>query len=251
MYLQALPLGICDCDETVLMPGEPDSAPVPAPVVSYLVHLDNGELLLIDTGMSRDHIGDPDLTWRGTRTAEHIRALMEAADDIEHQLGLLGIVPADIDHVINTHLHFDHAGNNFLFENATFYAQREHHRFAVGNASFPNAYWNLPGLRFELLDGARELWPGVEVFPTPGHVPGHQSVLVRLPETGPVIICGDAVYFRAIYDHDNWSGSADPAAARETGAMLLDRARRENATLIFGHDVEQATTFERAPHIHA
>jgi N-acyl homoserine lactone hydrolase len=248
--LFAMPVGTCTCAHSVVTPGYKDDEFFSIPVSSYLVRLDNGELLLVDTGMSVGHIENPELTWGGTPFSEVLTPVMAAADSIEHQLAVVGVTPDDIAHVINTHLHFDHAGNNFLFRNATFYAQRDHYEFAQGNPSFPNEYWNLPGLQFQLLDGATELFPGVEIIPTPGHAPGHQSVLVRLPETGSVIICGDAVYLRDNYDLDNWNGHGDPEAARASAQLLKQRAEAENATLLFGHDPAQYEQFDRSPHVH-
>jgi N-acyl homoserine lactone hydrolase len=70
-------------------------------------------------------------------------------------------IPRDVAFVVNTHLHFDHCGGNRLF--------------AVE------------------LDGARELAPGVRVLPTPGHTPGHQSVLVDTDD-GLVVVAGDVAY---------------------------------------------------------
>jgi N-acyl homoserine lactone hydrolase len=245
-----MPVGTCDCAHSVVTPGHRDNDFISIPVSSYLVKMDNGELLLIDTGMSIGHIENPALTWGDTDFSKVLTPVMSPSDSVIYQLELLGIAPNEIGHVVNTHLHFDHAGNNFLFRNATFYAQREHYEFALGNPSFPNEYWNQPGLAFQLLDGGIELFPGVEIIPTPGHAPGHQSVLVRLPETGAVIICGDAVYLQANYDLDNWNGHANPAAAKASAGLLSERAELANGSLLFGHDPGQYEQFARSPHSH-
>jgi N-acyl homoserine lactone hydrolase len=149
--------------------------------------------------------------------------------------------------VINTHLHFDHAGNNDLFERATFFVQREHYDFATDNPVFPNQYWNLPKLKYELLDGEMELFPGIEVILTPGHAPAHESVMVRLPDTGNLVVCGDAVYTQDNLDYDAWGGQADPVAAKESGAKLQRIAQEEQALLLFGHDPMQAQRMHRSP----
>jgi N-acyl homoserine lactone hydrolase len=167
---------------------------------------------------------------------------MRREDSLLWRLAELDIAPADIDYVINTHLHFDHAGNNDLLKDSKFFVQREHYEYARDNPSFPNQYWNLPGLSYELVDGAATLFPGVEVIPTPGHAPAHQSVLLRLPETGSMIITGDAVYCQENYDYDSWGSQADPATARASALALRDRAGQEGAAMIYGHDRNQATT---------
>ena len=88
---------------------------------------------------------------------------MTEADRLEARLAAAGLRPADLAGVINTHLHFDHAGNNALFEGVPIYVQRAHYEQALGNPAYPNETWNLPGLRYELLDGETELFPGVEL----------------------------------------------------------------------------------------
>jgi N-acyl homoserine lactone hydrolase len=242
MQLYILPLGGCSCNYEVIAPGIADGERIHIPVPSFLIRLDDDSLALIDTGMSRLHIADPDLTWRGTPFAELLVPDMRREDSLLWRLTELEIAPADIKYVINTHLHFDHAGNNDLLTDATFFVQREHYEHAKDNPAFPNQYWNLPALSYELVDGETTLFPGVEVIPTPGHAPGHQSVLLRLPESGNMIICGDAVYCQENYDHDAWGGQADPQTARTSALALRDRADRESASMIYGHDRNQAKT---------
>ena len=134
---------------------------------------------------------------------------MRREDSLLWRLAELDIAPADINYVINTHLHFDHAGNNDMLKDSKFFVQREHYEYAKDNpAGFPHQYWNLPGLSYELVDGAATLFPGVEVIPTPGHAPAHQSVLLRLPETGNMLISGT------------------PSTARRTTTTTRGTARR-------------------------
>jgi N-acyl homoserine lactone hydrolase len=247
MELYALPLGDCACAFEVVAPGVHDGMRTNIPVTGYLIRLPDDKLVLVDTGMNRLHVDDPDLTWRGTPTAEHLRPVMRPEDSLLYRLGQLDIAPQDIDYVINTHLHFDHAGNNDLLGAATFFVQREQYELAKDNPSYPNRYWHLPALRYELLDGEQQLFTDVRVVPTPGHTPGHQSVLLRLPETGALIICGDAVYCQENYDHDSWDSQADPQTARESALRLRALADAERAGMFYGHDREQARSMRWAP----
>ena len=247
MEMFIIPLGTCNCPYEVVAPGVRDGNLVKLPVPSYLIKLDDGKNLLIDTGMSRLHITDPGATWRGTEMIDVLVPEMRDEDNLENRLAELDVRPADIDYVINTHLHFDHAGNNDLFERATFFVQREHYDVATDNPMFPNQYWNLPKLKYELLDGEMELFPGIEVILTPGHAPAHESVMVRLPDTGNLVVCGDAVYTQDNLDYDSWGGQADPVAAKESGAKLQRIAQEESALLLFGHDPMQAQQLHRSP----
>ena len=250
MKLSALRLGDCCCPLETILPGVDDGLQTHLPVSSYLIELDDGALALIDTGMSRVHIEDPSATWRGMPQDKVLTPVMRPEDSLLHRLGELGVDPRDIQYVINTHLHFDHAGNNDLLGGATFFVQRDQYEFAKDNPSFPNQYWNLPALRYELLDGVAEPLPGVRVIPTPGHTPGHQSVLLRLPNTGAVIVCGDAVYCEDNYRHDSWDGQADPETARISALRLRDVAAEHAATMFYGHDRKQALTMRWAPQEH-
>jgi N-acyl homoserine lactone hydrolase len=247
MELYALPLGHCACKFEVIAPGVRDGMDTHLPVTSYLIRLPSDQLALVDTGMNRLHVDDPDLTWRGTPSADALHPTMRPEDTLLYRLTQLDIAPQDIDYVINTHLHFDHAGNNDLLGNATFFVQRDQYELAKDNPRYPNQYWNLPSLSYELVDGERELFTGVTVIPTPGHTDGHQSVLLRLPETGPVILCGDAVYCQENYDHDAWDGQSDPETARASGQKLRVLADAEQATMFYGHDRNQAQTMRWAP----
>ncbi len=74
--------------------------------------------------------------------------------------------------------------------------QREHYEVAKASSDYRflvnRQHWDHPSLRYRLIDGDMQLLPGLDLIKTSGHCPGHQSVLVRLPETGPVLPPGDA-----------------------------------------------------------
>lgn len=116
-------------------------------------------------------------------------------------LAAAGTRPEEIATVILTHLHYDHAGNSRLFPNARVFVQREELRYALAPTSFDASAYFAPslgvtpdwlGTKLELLDGEAEIAPGVRTIPTPGHTPGHQSVLVDTAG-GRYCIAGDAV----------------------------------------------------------
>jgi N-acyl homoserine lactone hydrolase len=247
MELYILPLGDCCCNYEVIAPGVHDGKRVHIPVASYLIRLDDDSLVLVDTGMSRLHVDDPELTWRGTPLENVLMPVMRAEDSLLWRLAQLKVAPQDVRYVVNTHLHFDHAGNNDLLKDATFFVQRDHYEFAKDNPSFPNQYWNLPSLSYELVDGDREIFPNVRVIPTPGHAPGHQSVLVTLSVTGRMLLCGDAVYTEENYLNDSWGAQADPSTARQSALELRALADRLPATMVYGHDGNQFSTLRHSP----
>lgn len=246
MRLSILSLGLNLVDKWLLCPGVEDGKRIYAPIPGYLVQTDDGKSIVIDTGMNRVHVEDPAHTWRGTDLEELVLPVMQREDDIVFRLGELGLELGDVTHVINTHLHFDHAGGNASFSHCPIYVQREQYEFAKDNPLFPNENWNVEGLRYELIEGEPELFPGVQVILTPGHAPSHQSLLLRLSE-GNVILCSDAIFLQDNLDHDAWGGYADPDEARSSAQKLLRIAQEENAMLIYGHDPAQWETLRRAP----
>lgn len=117
-----------------------------------------------------------------------------AAALAEHDLS-----PADVKIVINTHLHWDHCGQNAVFPHAPFYVQRPELERARREETLTSDWFDFTGARFELVDGEAEIAPGVRVIPTPGHTVGHQSVVVEAPG-GEQLFIGDAAYTKDIFE---------------------------------------------------
>jgi N-acyl homoserine lactone hydrolase len=235
----------------LISPGVDDGKRVHIPIPAYLVQTDDGKNILIDTGMNKVHIDDPEYTFRGQEIADILLPVMRPEDYLVRRLADLNLAVQDVTHVINTHLHFDHAGNNGLFTHAPIFVQREHHAIAQDNPVFPNEYWNLPDLHYELIDGEPELFPGIHMILTPGHAPFHQSVLLALPESGNILLCSDAIYCQDNLDHDAWGGQADPETARASAARLVKIAKEQNAQMIYGHDPAQWKQLRHAPFFYA
>ena len=103
------------------------------------------------------------------------------------------LIPRDVSVVINTHLHFDHCGGNRLFPGVPIYVQRVE-REAAREPGYTIPEWvAFEGATYVELEGAAEIVAGVRVLPTPGHTPGHQSVVVETDD-GPVVVAGDVAY---------------------------------------------------------
>jgi N-acyl homoserine lactone hydrolase len=132
-------LGECCIDKgAVISPGVGDGKRVHIPIPAYLVQTDDGKNIVIDTGMHRGHIEDPEYTWRGQEISQILLPVMRPEDYLVRRLADLDLAVEDITHVINTHLHFDHAGCNGLFKHAPIYVQREHYNVAKDNPVFPS-----------------------------------------------------------------------------------------------------------------
>jgi len=182
------------------------------PVHGFVIKHPQAGAILVDTG-----VGFHDRLIKEWKVVNR-----HAADALaEHDLS-----PADVHIVINTHLHFDHCGQNAVFKHAPFYIQRaELERARIDE---PVKEWfDFAGARFELIDGDAEIADGVRVLATPGHTVGHQSVLVETGE-GEAVMIGDAAYTSRIYqdadkaDLSKWRGQA---ADHDSWLQSLHRVR--------------------------
>ena len=208
------------------------------PIVCYLVQTDDGRNILIDSGL-------PEVMPEEEKDFEN-------GQDVIAQLAGLGLKPDDIDTVVSTHYDIDHAGRHAAFTKAQYVVQRAHHADAATNPRYAanRAEWDQPIARIRLVDGDTELLPGLELIETSGHVPGHQSVLVRLPETGAVLLTVDAVPFGGGFTRETPDDGSNPdgEASRASAMKLLDLVEREHIGLVvFGHDAAQWARLRKAP----
>lgn len=218
------------------------------PIPGYLVQLDDGTNIVIDTGYRPGSFGEDQ---HPERAAFRVRP----EDEIVSRLAQLGLQPDDIKYVISSHFDPDHAGYLDAFPRALIVVQRSH--LAAARASnlprfqATHPAWALPDERYLLVDGDTELLPGIALIETSGHVPGHQAVLLRLPHTGPVLLPIDAL--EAIEESEAPTEQAGPFDMDAQGAAASRRKlqalrRREGVALtIFGHDRQQWPTLRKAP----
>lgn len=140
----------------------------------------------------------------GQRAAEFIGEDFSRTKDQEprNALAAAGIDPKDVETVILTHLHWDHAGNCDLFPDARVVVQQDELRYAIAPGRFfrraflaPQSGWGVPPYllpNLETVAGERQLHPGLRVVPVPGHTPGSQAVVVDT-DHGSFCVGGDAI----------------------------------------------------------
>ncbi len=207
----------------------------------YLVEMSDGKRILIDSGLPADIPQSPAMP------------VVENEMNVIEHLSDLGLRPDDIDLLICTHFDVDHAGYHDAFPNAELIVQREHYELArSGHARFALArsHWDHPALRYRLMNGDTELLPGLTLLETSGHTTGHQSVLVRLPQTGSVLLAIDAVVMQRLFtpERQAWPMDENEVQLRASTRKLLNIVEREHITLVvFGHDGEQWKTLKKAP----
>jgi glyoxylase-like metal-dependent hydrolase (beta-lactamase superfamily II) len=178
---------------------------------------------------------------------------VRGATALEDGLLDIGIKPEDVALVINTHLHFDHAGGNTVrdgtdtvraaFPNARYVVQRAEYAFAThtnertAGSYFPHNFVPLEEAgRFDFVDGEREVVAGIRVMPTPGHTPHHQSVL--LESAGECALYLADLVPTAAHLPLPWIMGYDvePLVTLETKRRVLKRAEAEGWHLVFEHD---------------
>jgi len=200
-------------------------APRAEPVFAYLVRRAEG-LILFDTG-----IGEVD-----RETEAHYRPRRRPLQEALHAAG---VDRADVDLVVNCHLHFDHCGGNPQFAGKPIFAQAVELWTARAGMYTIDELVDFRGVRYEELDGEAEVWPGVWIIPTPGHSDGHQSLVV-MQRDGTLVLAGQAYDFasefasaemgrRAVFE-----GMAEPLPEfRPWLGRLLDFAPKR---IVFAHD---------------
>jgi len=234
--------GTLDADRAVIHPGDDSHRMVTLPVIQVLI-CSSGfdgrqQRVLFDTGMPACAYGDSQGLKREYDIAPTwIKSLAAPRERVDAQLALLGLKPSDLDLVVNTHFHFDHAGGNALFVGVPIAAQ-EAELVAARESEDYLPIWDVPGLQFQPVRGDWSPLPGVEMLFTPGHTPGHQSMLVRL-EQQPWLFTWDAVYTEEHWREGKVGAVKDVAAARASLDRLRRIAAEEKAKVIFGHDIVQ------------
>lgn len=177
-----------------------------------------GKVVLIDTGIGD---GDAELdAYYQVRRHPLGKALLKA-----------GLHQRDVSCLINTHLHFDHCGQNRRFAGVPTYVQRSEYE-AAHDPDYTIPRWvDFPGASYRLIDGDAEVEPDITILSTPGHTPGHQSVSV-LTDAGVVVIAGHAIFSAAEYE-----GVAPPEDASEISRESARRLKQLRPRRIyFSHD---------------
>ena len=168
---------------------------------------------------------------------EHLDRLLES----------IGFSTNDVDYVINTHLHYDHCGNNDMFPKATFLVNETElaHALSPGwweSIAYVRAVFDLPKLKYETVNGDFEIIPGVKIIPSPGHTEGHQSVLVELENSGTLVLAGDAIYLRENLEIPILPGMYTNASQwSHSMAMLKHITSLRKGTMLLTHSREYLT----------
>jgi N-acyl homoserine lactone hydrolase len=207
----------------------------------YLMHHTQGWLLW-DTGVTDAIAAMPD----GQAPADPRMTHWRRPKTLTSQLEMLGVKPADIKYLAVSHTHPDHIGNVELFPQSMLLVQKAEYEWpaplGVGRFKPEHPVTKLEGDYDVFGDGS------VTIIATPGHTPGHQSLLVKLPKNGALVLSGDAVHFKSNWDNRGVpSGNTDKEKTLSSMQRISDLLAKEKAQLWINHDKAQRDTLKMAP----
>ena len=227
VLLYAFTCGYITLPTSYFIGGEEGKTKVPACV--FLIDHPNG-FTLFDTGFSDRFVG----------LQKGLGKIVDMPEEhpIADRLRALEVDPSDIQWIVNSHLHLDHAGGNHLLPNATIVIQDSEWEFGFSGKDSAYATEDFDtGQPVKRITGEHDLYGdgSVILFPTPGHTPGHQSARV-LTATGEAVLAGDCCNFRRSLDEMRMPDQVYNADHYRGSLSKLSDLRRAGAKIFFGHD---------------
>lgn len=212
------------------------------PIASWLIDHPDG-LVLFDTGMHIDLQTSFDRIGEGT--ASRFTPDFSEGEELTARLEARDIRPADIDHMVFSHLHFDHAGGTAEIPDARIVIQEAEWSAGRDPENIERGIYNPAdfdlGHDVQTVTGEHDLFGDGRIvcLPTPGHTPGHQALRVEL-DSGPVVLTGDCIYFEQMLD-DMMTPKVGSDHDEQLTSMRYLRSLRDDhgCHLIYGHDEAQ------------
>ncbi len=240
-------LYILDCGEGTAgdisrwSPGVNEGKSMPFVDNCYLLKHSQGWMLW-DTGLADAIAAMPE----GQKPADPKATHWFRPKTLASQLDALGVKPTDIKFVAVSHTHPDHVGNVEMFPQAMLYVQKAEYDWPGAN--------NTPRFKPEhpvtKLEGDKDVFGdgSVTIISTPGHTPGHQSLLVKLPKTGALVLSGDAVHFKSNWDNRGVPvGNTGQEQTKTSMEKIAGILAKEKAVLWINHDKAQRDSLKMSP----
>jgi len=242
MQIYAMSCGRLKAKKNIFLPQSDKDIFIEMPIPVFLITHPEGNVLF-DTGPHPDVFNDAFARWGGL--AKAFQPIGDENSGILAQLDRINFRPDDIRYVVNSHLHFDHAGGNQFFPAATFLVSKKEFDDAkrpdTEGKGYYKADWDHP-LNYQELEGEFDLYGdgSLVVIPMPGHTPGHQILIVRKKGRQTIILSGDSVPLQENYNdfvvsRNNYDNEQVIESVRKLHAVV----ESEKAFLVHGHDSEQ------------
>ncbi len=241
MKLNFLPAGRLRMKKSVYIPAADRSELFELPVSAALIRHQQGNVLF-DTGCHPDVVDHAEARWGSL--AKVMKPVMSAAETLLPSLSCVGLEPADIDIVVNSHLHSDHCGCNEFFRKATILVHARELEAASSATAEAAGYlrkdWDC-GQPIETVTGERDLFgdSSVVLVPLPGHTPGTIGAIVSLDRDGQFLLASDTVSLRQSLDTDTAPRNTWNAEALLKSFAEVRRIEKSGAIIICGHDDQQ------------
>lgn len=240
-------LYVLDCghghapDQSRWTPGTNVGKPIDLVDNCYLIKHTQGWMMW-DTGIADSIAALPD----GQPSADPRGIHWRRPKTLASQLAELNVKPSDIKYVAVSHTHADHIGNIEMFPTAMLFVQKEEYEWP-GAGNTPRFKPEHPVTK---LEGDRDVFGdgSVTIIRTLGHTPGHQSLLVRLPKTGPLLLSGDAVHSTENWEH-RYVPEQNTSKEQTLASMqhMADLIAKEKAQLWINHDAPQGSGVRHSP----
>jgi glyoxylase-like metal-dependent hydrolase (beta-lactamase superfamily II) len=222
-------------------PGVNEGKSMPFVDNCYLIKHAQGWMLW-DTGLTDALAAQPE----GQKPADPKATHWYRPKTLASQLEQLGVKPTDIKFLAVSHTHPDHVGNVEMFPQAMLLVQKAEYEWpnplGVGRFKPEHPVTKLEGDKDVFGDGS------VTIISTPGHTPGHQSLLVKLPKTGALLLSGDAVHFKSNWDNRGVpAGNTGQEQTRVSMNHMAEIMAKEKAALWINHDKAQRDSLKMSP----
>jgi N-acyl homoserine lactone hydrolase len=217
-------------------------------VTAYLIVHPRGTLLW-DSGVIPDELIQPGGTTEARATVHRT---------LQGQLAEIGYGPSDITYLALSHNHYDHSANANKFASSTWLVQKAERAVMfpdTPSSTVSNAaarYSALKNSKAVLLDGDHDVFGDgtVVILATPGHTPGHQSLLVNLRNTGSIVLSGDLYHYpaeRELKDFTPFAALGSPEKEAVSKAKVETLLKEKKATLWIQHDILAFPKLKKSP----
>ena len=252
MRLYLFSSGYISCERSVfVVDGGNKRVHVPTPF--YLIK-HNGKNILFDTGNAASYIGKTVNEERG-----EAGVVMSGKEWAPNAIESAGVTREQIDIVILSHLHSDHVGTADQFPNATIIVRRKEYDYAIRPDYFMTRVYSvfndMPDLDYYFIKGdeAFDVFGDgcLVLISTPGHTPGHQSLILQTQESGIIVLTADACYTSQNLDQSLLP--SDLVCDRTSYLSQISRFRlyeKTGAMIITGHDADGWETYRHAPNFY-